>query len=230
MSTTPPPAPRRVPVVALVPLRAPGEGKSRLAGVLTVAQRARLATAMAADVVATLRGADVDRIVVVADGPIAAEAATTCDAEVLHDPPAVADAGGARRLDVALAAAAARIGPVPALLVVAADLPHLGVDDVTVVLDTDAEVVVAPTRDGGTGGLLRRPGDACGTGYGPGSAARHLALARAAGRRVAEVVRDGFALDVDVTSDLGRLGARGATPVGPHTAAVVDELAGTAVW
>lgn len=211
-------SPTDAPTVALVPLRAPGVGKSRLAGTLSVEQRAALAGAMLGDVATALLASPLDRIVVAAGGPAAVAAASALGLETLPDP----EGGGG--LDRALAAAAARLGPVGALLVVAGDLPHLGPDDVTRVLDTDAEVVVAPTLDGGTGGLLRRPPDACATAYGVGSARRHLALARAAGRTTARVTAPGFAHDVDVASDLTALSRQQRPPLGRRTAAVLEQF------
>ncbi|WP_052666393.1 2-phospho-L-lactate guanylyltransferase [Nitriliruptor alkaliphilus] len=208
----------RAATVALVPLRAPGVGKSRLAGTLSVEGRAALAGAMLADVAAALRSSPVDRIVVAAGGPTAIAAASALGLEALADPV------GASGLDGALAAAAGRLGPVGTLVVVAADLPCLCAEDVTALLGHDAEVVVAPTSDGGTGALLRRPPDACPTAYGPGSGLRHLALARAAGRRTAEAALAGFAHDVDVAEDLVRLTAADLPPLGARTAALLDQL------
>lgn len=204
--------------VALVPLRAPGVGKSRLAGTLSIEGRAALAGAMLADVVAALRDAPVDRIVVAAGGPAAVAAGSALGVETLADTP------GARGLDGALAAAAARLGPVGTLVVVAGDLPCLGPRDVACLVEQDAEVVVAPTVDGGTGGLLRRPPDACATAYGIGSARRHLALAEEAGRSTAQVALPGFAYDVDVAADLTRLTAPGRPPLGARTTAVLEHL------
>jgi 2-phospho-L-lactate/phosphoenolpyruvate guanylyltransferase len=199
----------------LVPLRSPGRGKTRLAPVLSPLERASLAGAMLADVAAALAAADCDEVVVVAGGPAAAAAAAALGLEVLVDPP---DVPG---LDGALRAAALRIGPVPELLVVAADLPALTAPDVEAIRARDAAVVVAPTRDGGTGVLLRRPGDAIATRYGPGSAARHLALARRGGLTTATVHRTGTATDVDVGADLAALRA---TAVGPTTRRVLAAL------
>ncbi|MEX1164660.1 MAG: 2-phospho-L-lactate guanylyltransferase [Nitriliruptor sp.] len=202
----------------MVPLRSPGEGKSRLAGTLSVEARAALAGAMLADVAAALRGAAVDRIVVAAGGPAAVAAAAALGLEAVSDPP------GTRGLDAALAAAHARIGPIGASLVVAADLPHLRPADVAALLAADAHVAVAPTTDGGTGGLLRRPADACGTAYGPGSAQRHLDLARAAGRRSQQVTVPGFAHDVDIAADLTGLRCHDRPPLGTFTTALLDQL------
>jgi 2-phospho-L-lactate/phosphoenolpyruvate guanylyltransferase len=206
----------RHPIVALVPLRAPGVGKSRLAPRLTVEQRATLAGAMLADVCHALERTPLDRIVVAAAGASAAAAAAALGLDVVHDPP------GCAGLDAALAAASSRIGHVGTSLVVTADLPRLSPEDVLAVLTADAEVVVAPTLDGGTGVLLRRPPDAIATAYGPGSAARHLARGRAAGRRTATVHRRGLASDLDTWEDLRRLDQRA---VGPATRAALAALA-----
>jgi 2-phospho-L-lactate/phosphoenolpyruvate guanylyltransferase len=215
---------RATPLVAVVPLRSPGVGKTRLAPTLSVEERAALAGAMLGDVVAALRASPVDRIVVAAGGVAAAAAASALGVEVVTDPAALATSTSpASRLDAALAAAAARLGGPMDLLVVAADLPRLTGDTVTRLVTEDAPVVVARTRDGGTGGLLRRPADVCTTAYGPGSADRHANLARAAGCRAAVLDLPGFGDDVDVAADLDRLRAR-PDSLGSCTAAVLAGL------
>lgn len=200
--------------VAVVPLRSPGHGKTRLAPDLDRDARAALAGAMLADVVAALRAADL-RVVVAAGGPAAAAAASALAAEVVVDGPEV------RSLDQAVAHTRRRLGPVPALLVVQADLPLLTADDVRAVVAGEHAVVVAPTADGGTSALLRRPPDVVATAYGPGSGAAHLRLARERGLVPHVVDRPGLRHDVDVLADLRALSA---TDVGPATAAVLREL------
>lgn len=196
----------RGPTVALVPLRSPGAGKTRLSSSLDVAERASLSGAMLADVTSALRGArGVDRVVVAASGPAAAAAASALALEVLIDPPT------SRSLDDAVAAARRSLGAIGGLLVVTADLPRLAIEDVEQLLNVDAPVAVAPTDDGGTGGLLRRPPDVVGTAYGPGSAAAHRALAEARGVPAEIVDAVGFRHDVDTWADLvaltsGRVG------------------------
>jgi 2-phospho-L-lactate/phosphoenolpyruvate guanylyltransferase len=203
-------------IVALVPLRAPGVGKTRLAPRLTVEQRAALAGAMLADVCHALERAAVDQVVVAAGGASAVAAASALGVAVIHDPP------GCSGLDAALRAAVGRLGRVGALLIVTADLPRLTTQDVGAVLERDVDVVVAPTSDGGTGALLRRPPDVIATAYGPGSAARHLRLAHDAGVRAATVRRPGLFHDLDTWDDLRRL--RGG-PLGPATAAALAGMA-----
>jgi len=205
------------PTVALVPLRAPGEGKSRLADVLDPQQRAALSVAMLGDVTAALAAAGLTDIVVVAGGTAAAMAGRDLGLEVLIDP------DGCGGLDQALSAASRRIGTQRHTLVVAADLPRLRPVDVRAVLEPDAEVVIAPTAAGGTGALLRRPAAVIGTAYGPGSALAHRALAIAAQARTACVDRDGIHHDVDTFTDLVALTE---VELGPATAAVLPHLLG----
>lgn len=201
-------------LVAVVPLRSPGDGKTRLAPALGRDTRAALAGAMLADVVAALRGADV-HVVVAAGGPAAAAAASALRADVVMDGP------GVHSLDAAVEHARRHLEPLSALLVVQADLPTLTPDDVRALLTSPAEVVLAPTDDGGTSALLRRPAGVIPTAYGPGSARAHRRLAREAGLQPRVVRRPGLQRDVDVLSDLHALGI---DEVGPATAAVLSRL------
>lgn len=199
-------------ITAIVPLRSPGRGKTRLADALGPEHRAALAGAMFADVIAALRAAPIDRILVAAGGPEAAAAASALGVAAHIDPPSVTS------LDAAVAAAAGRSDRRADLLVVAADLPRLTAVDIGLLLATDAEVAVSPTHGGGTGGLLRRPADRIRTAYGPASARRHLELATAAGASFASVPTAGFHADVDTSADLAAL--RGG-PLGPATSALL---------
>lgn len=209
---------RPAPVVALVPTRSPGAGKSRLSRELDTDQRAALGTAMLADVVAALAASSLDRIIVVAAGSKAVRAARGLGVEVVADPPP------ATGLDAAVAAAVERLPEGTDVLVAMADLPCLSPTDVEELLTSPAEVVVAANDDGGTGGLLRRPGSAMRTAYGPRSAAAHARLAAAAARSVEVVHIPGFGFDVDTTRDLDRL--RGRTDVGARTAGFLRALDG----
>ena len=205
----------RAPVVALVPVRSPGAGKTRLAAGLSRTERAALSSAMLADVVAALRASPVDRVVVAASGPSAASAATALGCDVTRDPPS------ARGLNGALRAASSRLGTVGSLLVVMADLPRLRPADVAQVLEVDAQVVVAATEDGGTGGLLRQPPGVIRTAYGEQSAVRHIRLAHRARVTATTVHVGGFAHDVDTIEDLKALDHG---PLGPTTSAFLDAI------
>lgn len=178
-------------LTALVALREPGEGKTRLASLLSSDERAAVARAMAADVTDALRAAGVPEVLVVAEGPRAARFAHDLGLPVLRDRSARSD------LNAAFTDALTAVDPGRTVLLVCADLPGLTAGDVTAVLAADAEVVVAPTHDGGTGGLLLRPGVRIELAYGPGSAAAHRRRAALAGRTGTEVVVPGFHHDVD---------------------------------
>ncbi len=205
--------------VAIVPLRSPGVGKTRLATALDPDQRALLTGAMLGDVTSALAGSGVDEVVVAAGGAAAAAAAAAIGV------PVVSDAPGRLGLNRALADATRYVGAGQDVLVVTADLPRLTAEDVDAVLALDAEVVVAPTSAGGTGGLLRRPGGRIATRFGPGSAMRHRELALAAGCRMRTIERDGFWHDVDTWTDLVALHE---VEVGAATAAVLPRVLGRA--
>ncbi len=101
-------------------------------------------------------------------------------------------------------------------------MPLLTSDDVRALCDVDTAVVIAPTDDGGTSALLRRPADVIGTAFGTDSAVAHERLARRAGIVPSVVHRPGLAHDVDVIADLQALGPS----VGAATAAVMASLPG----
>lgn len=201
-------------LVAVVPLRSPGHGKTRLAPALGHDGRAALAGAMLADVVGALRDAGVD-LVVAAGGAAAVSAASALGADTIMD------AVDVTSLDGAIEHARRRLGPLHALLVVQADLPTLTSDDVSALVEGDEAVVIAPTDDGGTSALLRRPPAVIRTAFGPGSGDAHRRLAESAGVAPRIVRRPGLALDVDVLDDLRRLRSE---RVGPATAAVLASL------
>jgi len=203
--------------LAVVPLQTPGMGKRRLAGALDPEQRALLASAMLADVAASLASAGVDEVVVAAAGSRAEGVARGLGLDTVLDPV------GRPGLNPVLAAATRRLGADRPQLIAAADLPCLTSADVVAVMDADAEVVVAPTSGGGTGLLLRRPASLIATAYGPGSAERHLMLARDVGVRAAVVERVGCEHDVDTLSDLAALLE---LEPGPATALALPHLLG----
>lgn len=203
------------PIVAVVPLRAPGEGMTRLEGRLMRSERAALASAMLADVSRALHGGGVNRIVVAAGGPAAAASARALGLDATLDPPSSSD------INVALRAALPRLGTVGTLLVVTADLPLLSPTDVADMLATDAQVAVAAAEDGGTAMLLRRPPSVIPTAYGEGSAARHMRLGRAAGVTTVSKNLPSCKFDLDTFEDLLALLDK---PVGGATGQVLNKL------
>lgn len=189
-----------VSVTAIVPLKALDHSKQRLAGRLSATERRALMRALFLHVLATC---------------VAAEAIDTTLAIVGDDTglalarrlsvPAVRDMG--EDLNSALRQATAQLPPESTSLVVVADLPELTTDDLDAIVAAGQHtpnVLVAPTHDGGTGALLRRPAAVIAPAFGVGSAAAHLDAAREAGVRAGVIMRPGLAYDVDRPADLDR--------------------------
>lgn len=185
--------------VAVLPVKSFARAKQRLGGRVAPAPRQDLAAAMVSDVLDALRAVDgLDEVIVVTAEPRAAEAARACGAHVVHDP---AEAGQSAAAALGIEAALAR-GATRALLV-PGDCPALDPAEVAALLATETPVVIVPDRHGtGTNALLLTPPDAIEPAFGPGSRARHEALA-GPGARIAEIPSLG--LDVDTPDDLAAL-------------------------
>lgn len=190
-------------IVGVVPLKAIPAAKTRLSGRFGADERAVLLRRTFGRVVAALVDSGVvHRVVVVVGDDLGLAWAQDEGVDVAVQP------GSVRGLNAALAWVDGQLGE-EATLVLPADLPLVRGEDLReLVADLPAgpAVVVAPTADGGTGALLRRPGGVVAPAYGVGSAERHLSLARAAG--AAAVRRDlpGLALDLDRPEDVEAAG------------------------
>lgn len=194
----------------VVPLKAIGTSKTRLAPALSPDDRVLLLRRTFGRVAAAAREATrvVDLVVVVGDEEGAGWAAEE-GARLLAEP---VDGG----LNGALAAADRWLGGRPTI-VVPADLPLVtgeDLDAVAALLQARPGVVVAATADGGTGALVRDPGDAMPTCYGPGSARRHVEQARRLGIRVWTTDVPGLALDLDRPGDIDLAGGWAAITSG----------------
>jgi 2-phospho-L-lactate guanylyltransferase len=189
--------------VAIIPVKPPGEGKSRLEGALGPAERAALSRAMFRRVLRAAIEAGTDTIVISRDAAIRRQAEAE-GAWALEEP---TGSGLNGALEAAREFLAAR--GVEALLVLPADLPAIEPDDVralTALAWTAPSVVIAPDDAGlGTNALLLAPLDAIAFGFGPDSFARHCDAARRAGIAPAVLRRPGIALDIDTPADLERL-------------------------
>jgi 2-phospho-L-lactate guanylyltransferase len=191
--------------IAVLPVKRFRAAKERLGEKLTPGARRTLAEAMLADVLIALRRAKRVDDTVVVTGEFAAEAlAHGHGAQVLRDPDDAGHSEAALRgIGWAMERGAARV------LLVPSDCPALSPAELDSLLEepvAEREVVVVPDRHGtGTNALVLTPPDAIRPSFGPGSRARHEALAHAAGAdcRVAEPFS--LALDVDTPEDLDAL-------------------------
>jgi FO synthase len=183
---------------ALIAVKRRSAGKLRLAAALTDRERLELVKSMLARVLAAARGArGVDRVVVVS--PEVDDLPAGCEF--------IADSGDGLNSALTAAAATLSAGGVEELLVLAADLPHVGSADVESLLAAGraAGAAIAPDHhDTGTNALYLRLPAAAHFAFGPGSCARHLAHLRERGIEPALVRRPGLAFDVDDPQDIGR--------------------------
>jgi 2-phospho-L-lactate guanylyltransferase len=205
--------------VAVLPVKSFGRAKQRLrpAGV----DRAELAAAMVGDVLEALgavRGLD-GIVLVSAEDP----AGRTAGIEWVHDPDEVGQSAAALRgVRTAVARGAQRV------LLVPGDCPALDPVELDDLLVSAAPgVVIVPDRHGsGTNALLLDPPTVLTPAFGPGSFARHAALAHAAGATVRVGRLPSLELDVDTPGDLAALRAALAAGHGaaPRTRALLERL------
>ncbi len=191
-------------VTAIVPVRALHDGKTRLAGVLSLPRRAALVRSMLERVLAALQGAQrIERIVVVTpdehlplphgvarivDPAIGLNAALELALDQLNPPAARGQQGAA------------------AVLIVPADAPQVSSYDIDVLIKSaeNFSVAVVPDRHGrGTNGLWLRLPSPIPLRFGVDSAEAHLQAARAAGLAAARIEVAGLSHDVDEPADLG---------------------------
>ena len=181
----------------ILPMKALAEAKGRLAPPLGPIQRRLLALAMFEDVLAAVQATEgLDRAVVVSPDPEVWQRADAFGCTVVEEPAGAGEQG----LNAALARAAATLGAGKGVLVVAADLPLATPEALgrVVVAAQAAPVVVVPSRGGdGTNVLAWRDVATFQPAFGPGSAARHLAVPGAT-----RLDEPALSLDVDTLDDL----------------------------
>lgn len=191
---------------AVVALKSPAEAKGRLADVLAIGQRTRLARCMFDNVIDALRRAEsIDDIAVVTPG-------TTEDAMIPSGIVRIADPGG--DLNDAFSHAARQLAARGAdeLLVLPADLPLLdGVEiDELVRRGRMSGLAIAPDKQGqGTNAVFVRLPTAFRFHFGLHSFSKHRAEALACGIDAQLVELPGLAFDVDEPQDLDALLAQG---------------------
>jgi len=189
-------------VSAVVPVKDLQGTKSRLAPILNPGARAGLTLYMMGRVVAAIRSSGVEDVCVVSP-----------DRVVLHEAQrrgATPLAQESRGLNPALEEGRRRALELGAstLLVLPADLPLLGEEDVLAVLKASEGQAVVIAPDGarsGTNALLTRPPDILPFAFGPDSFQAHLEAARKRDLNVKVCERSHLAFDLDTAGDLARL-------------------------
>ena len=187
---------------AIVPIKPLRRGKSRLAGVLTEEERAKLNRVFLENTLSVLREIpEIEQTLVVSRDPAALAIAREFDVRTLLE-------DGSQELNLALtrATAIAQAYAAHGILILPADLPMLNADDLRYFLSFDRDqpcVVISPDRrDDGTNALLISPPGTIQYAFGPGSFHRHRKLAISTEAQH-EVVRiPSLALDLDLPDDL----------------------------
>jgi 2-phospho-L-lactate guanylyltransferase len=214
---------------AIIPVKRFGAAKQRLLEALDRPQRAALARAMLADVLAATLGAELVERVIVVTGERRAERValrhgrtTRTSLEVMRDPK---DVGHSQAATLGIVRAKALGAGCAALL--PGDCPLLAAAELDAALSRmrEGRVAVVPDRHGsGTNALLLAPADAIGPAFGPGSLARHVERVGRAGYETAIEPLESLGLDVDTPEDLAALeDVLGAEP--ERAAATSAELA-----
>jgi 2-phospho-L-lactate guanylyltransferase len=191
---------------AVLPVKSFPRAKSRTE--LDGPDRAALAEAMMTDVLHALAEVRVlHEILLVTREPRAAQTAARVGATVVEDPTESGhNPAAARGTREAAERGAERV------LLVPGDCPGLDPAEVHALLDAPPDsVTIVPDRHGaGTNALLLAPPLVMDPSFGPGSFARHAALARAAGAAVRVADVPSLAFDVDTRDDLAALRAAGS--------------------
>lgn len=208
-------------IAALVPAKALGQAKGRLAALLSENERRRLALAMLEDVLHALQA--VPRLGLIAvvspDNDVLAVARETA-AEAIPEPPSV------RGINQALHHALAVISPrgLDALLVILADVPAAATGDIDAVLDalpTGRGLVICPSTAKGTSVLGLRPPDVIPFRFGPNSFMLHRREAAARGIPANVLRIDSLAHDIDEVEDLRCFLSQ---PAGAATHRLLDDI------
>lgn len=188
--------------VAILPMKPPTVGKTRLAGQFDPSFRSELAEAMFADVLAALAlSRMVERTLVVTADPGCAAAASAHGATAVEDPGCDSHSSAA-----SLGARQAALDGADRVLLVPGDCPALDPREVDSLIGDRSPATgcsVVPDRHGtGTNALLISPPLAMTPSFGPGSHGRHLDLAADAGLPARSVAIPSLAFDVDTPEDL----------------------------
>ena len=200
----------------IVPVKPFNEGKSRLAAHISPQQRRALNRELLTRTLAAINQAYLDaQILVVSRDSRALTAAERAGSRTLAEesqprtappPSSPNDAESELQLNAALTQAAcyAAAHGATKVLILPTDMPNLTAEDVrTMASPTNSapQIIIAPSRDGGTNALMLQPAQAIPFAFGPDSFLRHQRLAAEAGIPVRVVESDSLLFDIDLPED-----------------------------
>jgi 2-phospho-L-lactate guanylyltransferase len=189
-------------LAVVVPVRSLSGGKTRLAGVLSPAEREVVVRRMLSHALATVEDAGIARhTLVISPDPAARRYAGAAGATTLAQTAAAPGLNAA----IALGRDHAVAHGIASLLVLFADLPLVRAADLRRLVADDAPVIISPDRHGaGTNALLLRLDRGAATfapRFGEGSAAAHRAEAAGRGLVASTASVPGIAFDLDTPED-----------------------------
>lgn len=180
---------------AVIPAKPAEEGKSRLAGILSGAERFRLNRHLFRRTLATaLTVFAPERIIVVSRDSALLGIAAAAGAQALTE--------HGHELNAALHQAAALPPQGDGLLSISTDLPNLTPDDLLAMLEQPSQITIAPDHAGsGTNALLTCPAACIPYCFGENSFTLHNAHAARLGITPRLISRPGLAFDIDTPED-----------------------------
>lgn len=214
--------------LAIIPVKHLSKGKSRLAPRLPREALERLSLAMLQDIIAALLATpSVDRIAVVTPDASVAECAEAAGAiGLLRDDPGLNESIDAAARELAT--------PGEPTLVILGDVAGATATDLesmfaSLHFDTSADanqasVVIAASTDGGTAAMLRAPGSAIASHFGPQSCKAHRELASEADAHYVELELASLAIDLDHPQDVDDFLATEHEAGGSETRRIFKEL------
>ena len=201
----------------IVPVKPFSEGKSRLAGYLSPPTRRALNRDLLTRTLDAIRLGRIDaEIVVVSRDSEALDVAVRLGGHALTEEqsnllsldtaPQTIPTAPELQLNAALTQAAryAVARGATKVLILPTDLPNLTAEDVQAMASPRGrgpQIIIAPSRDGGTNALMLQPGQAIPFAFGRDSFRRHQRLAVEAGIPVRVVESDSLLFDVDLPED-----------------------------
>jgi 2-phospho-L-lactate/phosphoenolpyruvate guanylyltransferase len=193
----------------LIPIKEPTRAKTRLANLLSLAERQRLVWAMFEDLCASLGAATEARhIFLVTNFQKAAERGEAFGWQVLSEA-----AQESESASVDWASGVLQQQGFAAVMRLPADLPLVEAEDIDALLTFDLKppmTLLVPSAEGtGTNAIIRAPGNLFASRFGPNSLALHRQEAARAGAECVIVENPHIALDIDEPQDLEAFYAAG---------------------
>ena len=214
----------------IIPVKPFSEGKSRLAGYISPQKRHALNRELLTRTLAAINMAQIDAQIVVVSRDrnalaVAEEAGShglAEESQLCASPPAVrrgpatddlppsscsrVETEPELQLNAALTQAAryAVARGATKVLILPTDMPNLTAEDVRTLAsptNRDPQIIIAPSRDGGTNALMLQPAQAIPFAFGRDSFLRHQRLAAEAGIPIRVVESDSLLFDIDLPED-----------------------------